>query len=271
MKPVDIFHIGPQKSGTTWIYRAFAEHPAIACPPKDSVHYFDMFYAKGRAWYSDWFSEAKDGQLLFDPTPSYIRSPWAAERISAENPKAKIILCLRDPVERAFSHYWHEKKKKKIGFRFSEALTNYDLYSSWIETGFYARHIEKYLEFFPREQLLAQRFELLGDDPRAFLGEALEFVGVDPDFQPGVLTRRVNAAGAKRDVWNRGKAAINKVGMKIAGDAWRKSGLERALSGRDEYLRGVEAEDRRHLLEIFAPETDRLEKLLGLDLSGWKK
>lgn len=266
MRPVDVFHIGPQKSGTTWLYRALVEHPQIACPPKDSIHYFDMFYARGRSWYEKHFEEARDDQLLFDPTPSYIRSPWAAERIAEENLRAKIILCLRNPVERAFSHYWHEKKKKKIAFSFSEALTNYDLFSSWLETGFYARHIERYLDFFPREQLLTQRFEVLGENPAAFLREALEFIGIDAEFQPGNLNKKVNAAGARRDLWNRGKAVFYKMSPAF----WKKVGLEGFMSGKDEYLRGVLDEDRARLLEIFAPETERLEALTGLDLSAWK-
>ena len=117
MKPVDIFHIGPQKTGTTWIYRCSREHPEIAVPPKDSIHYFDMFYPRGRGWYAEFFADAKPGQKLIDPTPSYIRSPLAAARIYEENPEAKIVLCLRHPIERAFSHYWHEKKRGRFNFK----------------------------------------------------------------------------------------------------------------------------------------------------------
>ena len=270
MKPVDLFHIGPQKSGTSWLFRALIEHPQIACPPEDSIHYFDMFYVKGRSWYEEQFASAEEGQLLFDPTPSYIRSPWAAERMAKENPNARIIFCLRDPIERAFSHYWHERKKKAICFSFAEALSNYDLFSSWIETGFYARHLERYLDFFPKEQILAQRFETLEDDPRAFLKEALDFFGVSADFEPAVLNKRVNAAGARRDVWNRGKAAVNKIGLRVTPKQWRRTGLDRVFSGRDEYLRGVPEEIRARLLEVFAPETERLENLLGMELTAWK-
>src|SRR5690606_27558532 len=187
MKPVEIFHIGPQKSATTWIYRCLQEHPQVAAPPKDSIHYFDMFYAFGRSWYETFFANARPDQKLFDPTPSYIRAAQAPARIAKENPGARIVVSLRDPIERAFSHYWHMKKNRVITFEFSDVLDNYDLFSSWIEPGFYAEHIERYLEFFPREQILCQRFDDLERDPRLFLDQLLVFYGLDTNFTPSVL------------------------------------------------------------------------------------
>ena len=122
MRSVDVFHIGPQKAATTWVYRCLEEHLSIACPPTGSIHYYDIFYARGQDWYAQFFEEARPDQLLIDPTYTYIRSPWAPRRIVKDSPNAKIIFCLRNPIERAFSHYWHEKKKGKIAFDFEEGL-----------------------------------------------------------------------------------------------------------------------------------------------------
>ena len=95
---VQLFHVGPQKSGTTWIYRCLAEHPGVAVPPRDSIHFFDMHFGRGDGWYLEHFQDAHADQPLFDPTPSYLRSPWAPRRIAAHNPGARIALCLRHPV-----------------------------------------------------------------------------------------------------------------------------------------------------------------------------
>jgi hypothetical protein len=269
MKPVDIFHIGPQKSGTTWIYRCLTEHPEIACPPSDSIHYFDMFYSKGRDWYAAFFREAREGQKLFDPTPSYIRSPWAARRIAEENRDAKIIICLRNPVERAFSHFWHERKKKKYNFDFSEVLRNYDLFSSLLEPGFYAEHIERYLGHFPREQILCQLFDELREDPEAFLVQLLRFLGVDDGLKPSVLRRKVNVAGHKSGFVNshllpKTKALLRKGGLSSIGEH------PYLMSGKSEYLKGPPEELLAPLAEICEPEIARLEALLGLDLRSWR-
>jgi hypothetical protein len=269
MKPVDIFHIGPQKSGTTWIYRCLKEHPEIACPPSDSIHYFDMFYSKGRKWYSAFFADAREGQKLFDPTPSYIRSPWAARRIAEENRDAKIVVCLRNPVERAFSHFWHEKKKRKYNFEFSEVLRNYDLFSSLLETGFYAEHIERYLRYFPKEQILCQLFEELGEAPEAFLVQLLRFLEVDDALKPSVLLEKVNVAGHKSGFVSshllpKTKALFRRAGFNAVGEH------PYLMSGKSEYLKGPSAELRAELAEICEPEIARLEALLGLDLRRWR-
>jgi hypothetical protein len=270
MRPVDIFHIGPPKSGTTWVYRCLKEHPEIAAPPTDSIHYFDMFFGKGREWYAAFFSEAREGQRLFDPTPSYIRSPWAPRRIARENPDARIIICLRDPVERAFSHYWHEKKKGKYNFDFSEVLRNYDLYSSLLEPGFYAEHIERYLEHFPRERILCQLFDDLGRDPEAFLSQLLRFIEVDDGLKPSVLRQKINVAGHRSGFINQQllpklKGLLRRSGLKSIGEH------RYLMSGKSEYLKGVPREMRAPLAEICEPEIARLEALLGIDLHRWRR
>jgi hypothetical protein len=276
MKPVELFHIGPQKAGTTWVYRCLRRHPQIACPPRAAIHYFDIFYARGRDWYAGFFADAREGQQLFDPTYSYIRSPLAPARIARENPRAKLVLCMRDPIERAHSHYWHERKKGVISYPFSDVLENYDLFASWIEPGFYAAHIERYLEHFPREQLLCQRFERLSADPQGFLRELLEFAGVDPDFEPPELGERINPAGPVQSLlspaywlyrWRRG---LERLGVSQASvERWRDA--VPALRGRAEYERGITPELRARLVEVCEPETARLEALLDLDLSAWRK
>ena len=270
MKPVDIFHIGPQKSATTWIYRCLKEHPQIACPSTDTIHYFDIFYAKGRSWYAAFFHDALPEQKLFDPTPSYIRSPWAPRRIAEENPRARIVICLRNPIERAFSHYWHSKKKKELVYDFSRVFTNYDLFASWMEPGFYAEHIERYLAVFSREQILCQRFEDLVKDPRGFLESLLVFIGVEADFLPSILNTKVNIAGVKQDLGNRIKAKLGGWGGHFLPGIWKKLSLDVKLSGREEYLQGIPEELHRTLFEICLPEIERLENLLGIDLSAWK-
>jgi len=274
VKRIEIVHIGPQKSGTTWLYRCMLEHPEVACPPQDTIHYFDMLYHRGRDWYVGHFRDAAAHQRWFDPTPSYIRSTWAPRRLREENPSARIALCLRNPVERAFSHYWHEKKKLRFDFRFEEVFSNYDLYSSWLETGFYAEHLERYLEHFPREQILCQRFDDLGHDPEGFLDAFCRFAGIADGLRPEVLHRKVNVAGHKRTfissrVLPKMKGAMRRLGGGVPGLS-RIANDETLLSGRSEYARGIPAELVGPLWEACEPEVRRLERLTGLDLSSWR-
>lgn len=284
MVSVDLFHIGPQKSATTWVYRCLSEHPDVATPRSDTIHYYDMFHARGKDWYTEWFQQAKDGQILYDPTTTYIRSPWAARRIAKDHPETKIMLCLRNPIDRAFSHYWHEKKKDKISFAFEEVLENYDLYSSWIETGFYAEHIERYLQYFDREQILCLQFETLENDERQFLSQILQFADVDTDFEPSWLGKKSNEAGGRQTLANRAWHKVKKtvVDSELEGVARRlhlddaAQKLERApvvgtlLKDKQEYKRGISPALREELAVLCEPEIQRLEDLLDVDLSHWR-
>jgi hypothetical protein len=232
-----------------------------------------MNFHRGRDWYLAQFATPTAEQRLVDFTCTYLRCPWAAERMAAENPDARIILTLRDPVERAFSHYWHEKKRGRIAYAFDEVLTNYDLWSSWLETGFYARHVERLLEHFSRERILCQEYTLLVADARAYLRQLLTFLGVDADFEPSVLRKRINAAGHKEDAVN---LSVHKVrrGLQVLGLGGVVTSLQKTfpvLSGKAEYLEGIAPELDATLRQICEPEIERTEQLLGLDLSSWRE
>ncbi len=272
MKPVSAFHIGVRKAATTWIYRCLAEHPDIAAPAKDSIHYFDMVYARGDAWYASHFEGAGADQIRYDPTPSYLGSSWAPRRIRQHNAEARIAVCLRNPIQRAYSHYWHERKKGRHRYAFGEVLSNYDLFSIWLEPGFYAEHLSRYFECFPRDQILAQRFEDVDRNPARFLRELFSFFGADPELVPSALHTRVNVAGPRHTPISMGlysaRKAMSLLGLRRTADQLGQSSL---LSGRREYIRGIQVDVFADLLRIFEPEIVRLEDLLQIDLSDWRR
>ncbi len=276
MRSVECFHIGPQKAATSWVYQCLAEHPEIACPPEDVIHYFDIHYAKGREWYAQFFANAYPEQKLFDPTYTYIRSPWAPRRIAKENPDAKIVLCLRNPIDRAFSHYWHERKKDKITFSFDEVTKNYDLFSSWIEPGFYAEHIKRYLKYFSREQILCLQFQDLKRDSKTFLRRLLAFFEVDDTFTPSLIDQKVNEAGARRtianSIWRRIRTRLHWLGWEKVVESMETNSLaETWIADRHEYKEGIDSDLRHELQEICEPEIKRLEELLNVDLTHWRR
>jgi hypothetical protein len=285
MRPIDLFHIGPQKTATTWVHRCLSEHPDIFAPASHALHYYDIHYHRGAEWYHQFYHGARDGQVLLDPTMTYIRSTWAPRRIHADNPEASIIVCLRNPIDRAYSHYWHEKKKGTIAFEFEEVLQNYDLYANWMEPGFYAEHIQRYLRYFDREQLLCVRFDTLVDDEEAFLRDIFRFAGVDSSFRPSWLHKKSNEAGGRRTmtnrVWNRMKKMAVQSNLEDTARALRLDEMAKRLEdapvigsllqNRAEYERGIPAPLRANLLQVCEPEIRRLEELLDMDLSIWRR
>lgn len=188
------FLAGFQKCATTWLHRCLEEHPQIFVPNVDMVHYYDMNYHRGRDWYEKFYQSYNQEQMRGDTTVSYARSELAIKRIAKTNSNAKIILSLRNPITRAFSHYWHEKKKGKIQFGFQEIFENYDLFSDWIETGFYSIAIKRVKKYFSEVKLYILLFDDIEADPKTAIQKFYEFLCVDSDFEPTYLTKKVNVA-----------------------------------------------------------------------------
>lgn len=284
---VNIFHIGPPKTATTWVYECLKLHPQIAASPKDSIHYFDMHYARGHEWYAQHFSAAIPGQKLFDPTPSYIWSPKAPDRIHKYNPDARIMFTLRNPIERAFSHFWHLKKQGATTLTFDKVLYGYDYFSTWLEPGLLGKAIERYLELFSKDQLHWILYEDIENNPVTVFKNVTRFCGIDDEFTPPSLYQKVNVAGSRRTLRGRIAQSLGWRLSKSANDEWvrigemllesektpaatRPGSLAYWTSGKKEYLRGIDPELRFELQTICEPEIGRMEDLLEIDLSAWR-
>lgn len=273
---VDLFHIGPPKTATTWVYHCLRSHPSIVTSARDRIHFFDIHYPKGEQWYHEQFGDSgqRDNAVYFDPTYSYVCSPRAPERMAQYNSNAKLMVCLRNPVERAFSHYWHLKKTNaRHGFSFREALEHYESFGTWVEHGFTAIGLERFLQCFPRESLHIMMFEDIRKDPLGVYTDICKFAGLDKSFVPESVTKKVNVAGARQTLFHRG---MNKISRSFLGhDGLRQrgqtSGFVRVLSGQNEYLKGIPPEIEAELYSICMPEIEALEHVAGLDLSVWRK
>ena len=99
--------VGTQKGGTTTLYRVLKEHKEVFMPDNKEIHYFTKYYAKGDRWYVEQFKEAKAGQTRGEITPYYLFHEAVPDRIRRLRSDMKIIVLLRDPVERTLSQYFH--------------------------------------------------------------------------------------------------------------------------------------------------------------------
>lgn len=268
MKKVNLFHIGPQKSGTTWLYRALKDHYQVSSSESDSIHYIDIFYHRGESWYHRHFKSWSERAIL-DPTFSYIRDKDAPKKIYEYNPKAKIMLTARNPVERAFSHYWHEKRKDRFNFYFEEILSNYDLFANWVEPGLYASHYKNYLRYFPERQIKILFFDDLEKSPRKFFENVCCFCEIDRAVEPSIIDRKLNTAGGFR------RRSQRLLENKLANYTILNYGLRLKNkiipAEHDESLENVSQEVKDELVHVFRDDICELEGIAGRDLSAWKK
>ena len=193
MRSLDFLIIGAQKAGTTSLRAFLGSIPGHVLMSKTEHHFWNREgqYNDGFGLdsYMDHFSQAKRGQLTGEKSPSYLASYEAPARIHKYFPDVKLIAILRNPAERAYSAYWHGRRVGAIdpNITFTESIRCYrenhgKPYGDLVTPGFYSQHISRYLEFFPKEQLLVLNFDELLNSPSGELSKSVSFLGLDIDL-----------------------------------------------------------------------------------------
>jgi hypothetical protein len=119
----DFVIIGAQRAGTTSLYRWLSDQTGIAPASKKEVHYFDLYYGQGERWYRSHFRLPEPGTITGEASPYMLFHPLAAGRAARDLDEAtRFIVLLREPVERAVSQYWHERKGNRESESFEQAI-----------------------------------------------------------------------------------------------------------------------------------------------------
>jgi hypothetical protein len=282
--------IGAPRCGTSWIANVLRAHPEICISEPKEVRYFNRMEMpvgklKGNknpnhdqdiSWYLKRFSHASPGQLLGEISPVYLSDEQAPAAIKAQYPDAKLIVCLRNPVDRAYSFYkLHRGNSIIANMSFEDALQQEDVY---IRTGMYGEHLARYLEHFDKDQILFLIFEELIENPDRELRRIFEFLGVEAPTDLDPSKYHTNESAKRRS--NR----LHKTAFRFS--QWLiEHGLSRVL----EILRSVgvhklfnrinaapvkresmDASTRAQLVEQFKDDIVKLEALFDIDLSRWK-
>lgn len=194
---VDFIFLGPSKTASTWIYEAIRPHPGLFVPVSKDIYFFDKYYDKGIDWYEGFFKSAPAGRVCGELSHDYFASRIAIRRIHAYNPKVKLICCLRNPFERAYSSFLHLVRVGLFSGNFAAALSELPFI---VDEGRYYTHLRHILSLFDRESVLILDFDELDADPQRFARGIFRFLGVNEDFVPAVLHEKVNPARVSRSV-----------------------------------------------------------------------
>ena len=197
----DVLVIGAQKAGTTALYAYLRWHPGITGPSWKEVSFFDRHWWRGEAWYRGHFPLRAGERLVGEASPSYLFHPLAPERARSVVPDAKLIALVRNPVDRAYSHYQHEVALGREPLSFEDALAAEEERTrgeverlvadprafspawwghTYVARGRYAEQLERWLAVFPRGQLLVVATEELGERPAQTYARILRFLGAAP-------------------------------------------------------------------------------------------
>jgi hypothetical protein len=206
--------IGAAKAGTTSLHEHLCDHPEIAAPRAKEIHYFDFSYHRGGSWYRAHFPRHRGKQVTGESTPYYLFHPLVPERVARDLPEAKLIVLLRDPIDRAYSHHNHESSSGYETLPFEEAISaeagrlrgeeerivaepGYRSYShqhhSYLARSRYADQLERWLRHFDRDRLLIVAAEDLFSSPRDTVVAAQRFIGLEPAPPADLSARNIRS------------------------------------------------------------------------------
>ncbi len=270
--------IGVQKGGSSWLTECLGAHPDVFMHPHE-VYYFNERFDRDLADYEKLFEGRANESIVGEGTPGYLFSPQAPSRIAATlGTDVKLLASLRDPVRRAYSAFWMYTTTGEIprGTPFIDFFRSPNKYEIR-RRGFYHEQIARYLEIFPKENvLILVQEEDLADGPAA-ARRCYAHLGVDPDIPYERASTRVNANRnlklGHRELMNLGRA-VSRATSAWAPDAMvramRKTyrGLFDRLPEKQEYV-PLDAETHALLIREYLDDIHALEDALGRDLSRW--
>ena len=228
----DFFIIGAQKCGTTSLYYYLVAHPSIASAWRKELSFFDSNFQKGLSWYRGQFPLSirkyyaehirKQAFITGEACPEYLFHPNVPKRVVEIFPQAKLIVLLRNPVDRAYSHYRHQVARGRQKLSFEDAIaceeertrgdaekmvTNENYYnytiSSYLARGVYVDQLQRWFRWFPREQFLIHRSEDLYTNPTTIYKQTLEFLNLPylgPMMEYAVYNKALPTLSSKIDL-----------------------------------------------------------------------
>lgn len=292
---LDFLIVGAEKSGTTWLADMLSQHEQIFIPEEKELHYFNRKFVefptldnynfdKPLAWYLSFFEQARQEQQMGEICPSYLWDENAPSRIKKEFPTAKIVIVLREPVERTYSAYrfYQQRGVIPLVLDFRKAVKTFHL--QMIQRSLYYEQVLRYINLFGEKQVFVTFVDDLKADNKKFLREIELFLGVC-SFIPQNIDERSYVTGLPKYRWinvvlAKTRYFIRKFHLHRLNDFLRNNSAANIFENirqtnkkevKPTELDEIAKEDQVWLYHFFQNDVEKLERLLKKDLKNWKK
>ncbi len=306
-----MFVVGVAKAGTTSLYYYLKQHPEIYLSPIKETHYFStdikveefsklykthtfldlesyfskrpleelaLSFVRKEEHYKALFEDRKEEKIVGECSPSYLNSETALKNIYKYNPEAKIIVSLRNPISRSFSHYLmalrlgHTKDPFRIAFEKDRNAPN----KGWGKTelfydlSMYAEQLKRLYAIFPKEQIKVVLFEDLISRTAETMQECFSFLNLSP-IQINQTEAHNVASVPKNRAFNHFivKTGIKKTTAKLIGKKIKRKAGD-LLYQKNKQIK-ITQEDKAFLRKLYAEDIKKTAKIIQKDLSGWLK
>jgi hypothetical protein len=250
----DFLVIGPTKTGTTWLYENLRCHPEVYMSEKKEIHYFDHHFHKSLRWYSDNFKKGNN-KIKGEITPAYYSlSSTRINFIKTIIPDVRLILMLRNPIDRGWSHAvmnFTSKNKNIEEAAESEVFEEFKK-QPFFTAGGYSGILDTWYSYFPRKQLYIGLYEDINSRPQKILGEIFSHIGVSTTVNWSIFPYDkviIPPVGKKYENHNKSR------GVAVKGYKNTKFSMP------DHY--------RDHLKDIYRKDIESLQKNFGCEIVDW--
>jgi hypothetical protein len=277
---------GAGKSGTTSLWAVLRQHPDIYMPQLKEPTFFagevtpSSSYYRGLTWYEGLFANVNGESAIGEASVAYLFDPVTPSLIKRHLGEPRLLFCLRDPAERAYSHYWQEQRRGIKLPMFDEVVVHQlSPFDRLIRSGRYGTHLSRYFAHFPAERILCLRYEHLRDNPAALYRQVCEFLGVPFRELSVDHNIRYNASTVLRsDLLERSvlrSRSLMVMVKQLLPERLHNTGrlvLQRLkrLNRKPMRYPKMSQEARARLVELFLEEIEHTERLLGWELTRWK-
>jgi hypothetical protein len=297
MKNLDFIIIGAQKSATTSLFKYLQPHPGIFMSSNKEAPFFsnDKFFEAGwEKFASEYFDGARDEQHWGTASPQYMGNKLAPKRIHDQMPDVRLIALLRNPVERAYSHYTMTARRGFDQRSFDDAIddlrkpdaleaarncmpvleegkTNEDESSHYLVWGEYGRILQEFLTYFPKDQLLVLFMDEMVDNPIGTYKRVIEFIGINDGFVPPNVGKVYHKGGMKQIIPERWRTALknnlvfrffwNMVPEKLRNNIRIAYDQKNVKKGSGE--QGPSENTTSVLIDHYAPDVRQVEEIIG--------
>jgi len=289
---VDFIGIGAARSGTTWLFYSLGQHPAICLSEPKEVLYFNKQsfsnrvnnnpdktnknYGKPLSWYMNHFSHCPADSIKGEFSPAYFYDLNAPSNIKRQFPDIKLILNLRNPVDRIHSAYWYRREYGKNEKKSFEYMVKND--KEFVSKGFCSIHLRRYLQVYDRNKIKINIFDDIMDSPRRVLVENLAFLGLNSDFEFNLKDVPKNSAKSSRigyviNLMGKFSGLLINLNQSRMLKILRKVGLKELvfkLNTKPLRYPEMDEEIKNYLGDIFKEDIEILEDLTGIELARWK-
>ena len=269
----DFLIIGGAKCATRWLCRGLTQHPGVYVPI-DEVHQFSRHYNPRDPLPADYlalFQDQDPNVLCGENSNTYFAHRLCPQRIASVLPGAKLMVCLRNPIDRAYSDYCMQVRYGLADAEIERYLDpDFALTNTLLETGLYHELLQRFLVHYPHDRLHVSIYDDMGD-PTLFFSRIWRFLGVDDGFMPRGLDERVNTSGRAVVLPRLKRRLLASPMTRWLVDAVRHGGgrgVVEKLAGRSMRYEPLTDALRGKLAEYYRDDTARLSEMLGRDLAG---